>query len=329
MDPFQSDNLNREEFNMLKTLVVYSGKYGTTEEVAQTISLITGPARYCSVENFKEEYRDFEFVVLGAPVYKEKLDQPLVEFVKNNSEWLKEKSVAAYCTCLDTDGGLRELNDLSREYQVEFLTLKALGGRLILEDLDSDDQVSIEEFLELVKLPHEDMDFYNTEEVIKFSMKLKGLKEKLLKKLEHEKLVSTVDEFINSHNTCTLATCNAGKVRSTPIEYSYFKKHLYLLSEGGEKFSNLLLNNNVSLSIYDSFNGMNSLAGMQITGKASILSETSDEYEAVIKLKGLNMEALNRLPVILNIIEIEITRIEFLYSKFKEMDADPKQILDY
>jgi len=314
---------------MLKTLVVYSGKYGTTEDVAKTISLITGPARYCSVGNFKEEYRDFEFVVLGAPVYKGKLDQPMMEFVKQNSDWLNTKSVAAYCTCLDTNGGLRELNNLSLDYQVEFVTLKALGGRLILEDLDSDDQVSIEEFLELVKFPHEDIDFYNKEEVIKFSLKLKSLKEGLLKELDHKKLVNTVEEFINSHNTCTLATCNAGRVRSTPIEYNYLNHHLYLLSEGGEKFSNLLLNSNVSVSIYDSFKDMNSLAGMQITGKASIVSEMSDEYEAVIKLKGLNMEALNRLPVVLNMIKIDITRIEFLYSKFKDMGVDPKQILEY
>lgn len=314
---------------MLKTLVVYSGKYGTTEEVAKTISLITGPARYCSVENFKEEFRDFDFVVLGAPVYEEKLDPPMVEFVNKNSEWLNKKAVAAYCTCLDTNGGLRELNNLSIDSKIDFLTLKALGGRLILEKLDPQDKLSIDEFLELVKLPHEDMDFYNSEEVIKFSMKLKGLKEGLLIKLEAEKLMGTVEEFINSHNTCTLATCHDGRVRSTPIEYSYLNNCIYLLSEGGEKFSNLLLNDNVSVSIYDSFKDMNSLAGMQITGKASIKSEKSEEYEAVIQMKGLNMEALNRLPVSLNLIKIEVARIEFLYSKFKEMGADTKQIINY
>lgn len=314
---------------MLKTLVVYSGKYGTTEEVARTISLIAGPAKYCKVENFREDYRDFELIVLGAPVYEEKLDQSLVEFVKQNREWLNNKTVAAYCTCLDTDGGLRALNNLSIESQVEFLTLKALGGRLILEKLDSSDKISINEFLELVKLPHEDMDFYNTKEVIKFSLKLKGLKEKLLEKLDHERLVNTVDEFLNSHNTCTLATCHDNNVRSTPIEYNYLNGHLYLLSEGGEKFSNLLMNPNVSVSIYDTFKGMNSLAGMQITGKASILSEVSDEYVEVIELKGLNMEALNKLPVNLNMIKIEFTRVEFLYSKFREMGADAKQILKY
>jgi menaquinone-dependent protoporphyrinogen IX oxidase/nitroimidazol reductase NimA-like FMN-containing flavoprotein (pyridoxamine 5'-phosphate oxidase superfamily) len=314
---------------MLKTLVVYSGKYGTTEEVAKTISLITGPARCCSVDNFKEEYKDFDLVVLGAPVYQEKLDQPMVEFVKQNSEWLNKKAVAAYCTCLDTNGGLRELNNLAFEYQIDFLNLKALGGRLILDKLDSDDKISIEEFLELVKLPNEDMDFYNTQDVINFSMKLKELKEDLREKLDDERLLATVEEFINSHNTCCLATCHDGNVRSTPIEYNYVKGDLYLLSEGGEKFSNLLLNENVSVSIYDSFKGMNSLAGMQITGKATIIPETSDEYEEVIEVKGLNLESLKRLPVNINLIKIQIERVEFLYSKFKGMDVDTKQILNY
>jgi menaquinone-dependent protoporphyrinogen IX oxidase/nitroimidazol reductase NimA-like FMN-containing flavoprotein (pyridoxamine 5'-phosphate oxidase superfamily) len=314
---------------MLKTLVVYSGKYGTTEEVAKTISLITGPARYCTVDNFKEEYRDFDFVVLGAPIYEERVDPAMVEFVKENSAWLAKKAVAAYCTCLDTNGGLRELNNLAFDYQINFLTLKALGGRLILDKLDSEDKVAIEEFLELVKLPRQDMDFYNEEEVIKFALKLKELKEELLSKLDDEKLLVMVEEFINSHNTCCLATCHNGTVRSTPIEYNYRNKNLYLLSEGGEKFSNLLLNENVSVSIYDSFKGMNSLAGMQITGKATIIAETSEEYEEVIEMKGLNLESLKRLPVNINLIKIQVDRIEFLYSKFKEMNADTKQIVNY
>lgn len=314
---------------MLKTLVVYSGKYGTTEEVAKTISLITGPARYCCVDNFKDEYRDFDFIVLGAPIYQEKLDKSMVEFVKQNREWLNKKAVAAYCTCLDTNGGLRELNNMAMEYQINFLNLKALGGRLILEKLDSEDKVSIEEFLELVKLPKEDMDFYNKQEVINFSMKLKGLKEDLLEKLDDERLSATVDEFIKSHNTCCLATCHGGNVRSTPIEYNYLNENLYILSEGGEKFSNLLVNENVSVSIYDSFKGMNSLAGMQITGNAVIIPEKSEEYEAVIEMKGLNLESLKRLPVNLNLIKIQIERVEFLYSKFRGMGVDTKQILKY
>lgn len=48
------------------------------------------------------------------------------------------------------------------------------------------------------------MDFYNTQEVINFSMKLKELKEDLREKLDDERLLATVEEFINSHKPAAL-----------------------------------------------------------------------------------------------------------------------------
>ena len=58
---------------MIRTLVLYSSKYGSTKDAARIIALITGPAVYCSVDEFKPEYREFEFVVIGSPMYQEKL----------------------------------------------------------------------------------------------------------------------------------------------------------------------------------------------------------------------------------------------------------------
>ena len=313
---------------MLRTLILYSGKYGTTKEVAKTIAMITGPARFCEVEEFNDEYKDFDFVVIGSPVYQEKLDPSIVQFVKENKEWLNKKPVAVYCTCLDKNGGLKELNELSLTADMKFLSLKAIGGRLILDKLDEKDYEAIKTFLDTVKLPFEDMDFYNTDEVINYALKLKSTKEKLLDKIDNQELIKAVDEFLNSHNTCTLATCHNNRVRSTPIEYNYFNNHLYLLSEGGEKFSNLLVNDNVSVSIYDAFTGMNSLAGMQITGKASIVDHDADEYGNVLELKGLYVDAIKALPVDMNMIKIVVDRIEFLNSKFAK-DGDAKQILNY
>ncbi len=314
---------------MLKTLVVYSGKYGSTEDVAKTISLITGPAKYCNVENFKENYKDFDFFVIGAPIYQEKLEPSMVEFVNQNNSWLSEKNVSAFCTCLDKNGGIRELNNLSISSQVDFITLKALGGRLIMDRLDSEDCESIEEFLELVKLPREDMDFFNQEEVINFSLKLKAMKEELVKKVDYNELKKAVDDFIESHNTCTLASCHDGNVRATPIEYNYFDNQLYLLSEGGEKFSNILLNSKISLSIYDSFTGMNSLAGMQITGNAFIVQDDSEEYQKVLEKKGLSVGSIKALDVNMNMIKIQINKVEFLNSKFKEQGSDSRQIMKF
>jgi uncharacterized protein YhbP (UPF0306 family) len=172
------------------------------------------------------------------------------------------------------------------------------------------------------------MDFYDQNEIIEYSLKLKSFKEKLAVPIDKNKLKLVINEFLSSHNTCTLATCHLNSVRSTPIEYNYLNGHLYLLSEGGEKFANLLLNNNVSVSIYEDYTGMNTLKGMQIKGYASLI-EDDEEYDSVLKFKGLNIDLIRSMPVKINMIKITIDKIEFLNSKFKIEGADTKQIINF
>ncbi len=314
---------------MLKTLVLYSSKYGTTRDAARIISLVTGPARYCSVDEFKPEYRDFDFIIIGSPLYQGKLEPKLMEFVNSNREWLKEKPISLFCTCLDKNGGLDQLTELQESLEVRAVSLNAIGGRLIIDELDETDHELIKEFLKTVKLPFEDMDFYDQEEVVKYALKLKSLKENLIVKLEDEDVKDAFEEFLKTHNTCTLATSHQNRVRSTPIEYNYLDGKIYLLSEGGEKFANLLFNSNVSVAVYDDYTGMNSLAGIQITGTATIVDEESEEYSDVLKIKGLNENAIRNMAVNMNMIKIVMEKVEFLNSKFKSDGGDPKQIYKY
>lgn len=67
---------------------------------------------------------------------------------------------------------------------------------------------------------------------------------------------------LKNHNTCALASAHDGSVRATPVEYVYMDKCMYIISEGGEKFLNILFNLNVSVAIYDAYKNMNELAGM-------------------------------------------------------------------
>ena len=134
---------------------------------------------------------------------------------------------------------------------------------------------------------------------------------------------------MTSHNTCTLSTGHIDRVRSTPIEYNYIDGFIYLLSEGGEKFANLILNENVSVAVYEDYTGMNNLKGMQITCKASIIEENGEEYNHVLKLKGLNVDVIQSLSVNMNMIKIAMEKVEFLNSKFKMDGADAKQIYNY
>jgi menaquinone-dependent protoporphyrinogen IX oxidase len=314
---------------MLRTLVIYSSKYGSTHDAAKIIALVTGPAMYCRVEEFKLEYMDFDFIVIGSPIYQEKLDPSIIEFVHNNSEWLKEKPVSFFCTCLDKNGGLEQLNSLEKSIDIDFLSKKAVGGRLIIDKLDDEDHGLIKEFLKIVNLPFEDMDFYSKEEIVNYAMKLKSLKEQLIIPLDDNKIRDLVEEFLTSHNTCTLATSYSNRVRSTPIEYNYIDGHIYLLSEGGAKFANLVLNTNVSVAVYEDYTGMNNLKGMQISGHAQTIDDADEEYNRVLKLKGLNLDVIKSMPIKLNLIKITVEKVEFLNSQFRGEGADVKQIINY
>lgn len=313
---------------MIRTLVVYSSKYGSTRDAAKIIALINGPAMYCSVDEFKPEYKEFENIIIGSPLLQEKLEPSIIEFVGNNGDWLKEKPVSLFCTCLNKNGGLDQLRSLEKSMEIKAVSMKAIGGRLIIDQLDETDLELMKNFLDHVNLPFEDMDFYNEEEIIQYSMKLKYLAEKIIVPLDHDKLKIAIDEFLSSHNTCTLATCHLDNVRSTPIEYNYYNGFLYLLTEGGEKFSNLLLNKNVSISVYEDYNGMNNLKGMQITGQASFI-EDDEEFNNVLKFKGLNVEFIKSMPIKMNIVRIVPDKIEFLNSQFKNNGYSAKQIYNY
>ncbi len=313
---------------MIRTLVVYSSKYGSTRDAAKIIALINGPAMYCSVDEFKPEYKEFENIIIGSPVLQEKLEPSIIEFVGNNRDWLKEKPVSLFCTCLNKNGGLDQLRSLEKSMEMKTVSMKAIGGRLIIDQLDETDLELIKNFLDHVNLPFEDMDFYNEEEIIQYSMKLKYLAEKIIVPLDHDKLKLAIDEFLSTRNTCTLATCHLDSVRSTPIEYNYYNDFLYLLTEGGEKFSNLLLNKNVSVSVYEDYNGMKNLKGMQITGQASFI-EDDEEFNNVLKFKGLNVEFIKSMPIKMNIVKIVPEKIEFLNSQFKNNGYSAKQIYNY
>ncbi|WDC84401.1 pyridoxamine 5'-phosphate oxidase family protein [Caloramator sp. mosi_1] len=119
----------------------------------------------------------------------------------------------------------------------------------------------------------------NIETICKIARELKELRDKLvIKRMPIEKLKFLIEEYLNSNTTCTLTTCGIG-VRATPIEYTYKDGYLYFLTEGGEKFSNIYLNNRVSIAIYDKYQGMNKLFGMQIEGEASFVEFSSSEYK--------------------------------------------------
>ena len=312
---------------MKKTLIIYESRYGTTEKVSKYLSLVLGPASYCKTSEFSDKFRDFDFIIIGSPVYSGELDPGVSKFVHENINWLKNREVALFCTCLNIKDGNETLEKIGNEIG-NVSGIMALGGVLKLDDLTDEDSQALERFSEMVGFDLKDMDKFNLEKVIDYALKLKNIKDELIEKIPQTKLKDEIEEFLFGHNTCTLSTSCKNRVRSTPIEYNYHDGSIYLLSEGGEKFANILMNNKVSMAIYEDYHGMNNLAGMQITGHADIILKDENGYEQILQLKGLNLEYIKKMPINLNVIKIKIEKIEFLYSKFKNMGYEAQQILN-
>jgi len=333
--PIFTDSINRFQIyiifggndKMEKTLIIYESKYGTTEKIAKYLSMVLGPAKYSRTEELSNG-EDFDFIVIGSPIYSGKPHHKICEFIENNLDWLKQKPVALFCTSLSPKDGDDNLELLSKMLG-NVLIKRSLGGVLNHSILSEEDKKALQVFSEMIGFKIEDTDNFNLEKVLDYALDLKYKREENIDQAPSTFIKESVEEFLKAHNTCTLSTSYKDRVRSTPIEYSYDNGFIYLLSEGGEKFSNIPLNNNVSMAVYEDYTGMNNLAGIQITGIAQIIPEDSDEYEDIIKMKGLKYDFIKNLPFNMNIIKIKLDKVEFLYSNFLKSGYGPKQIYNF
>ena len=146
-------------------------------------------------------------------------------------------------------------------------------------------------------------------------------------KLEHDTLRTMAETYIQSHNTCTLATGTGDYVRCTPIEYGWHDSCFWMFSEGGKKFIGLEKNPHVCLAIFDRYEGFGSLHGMQVMGLADLIEPFSDDYNAHAAWKKISLEALRKLPSPMHLIRVRPTRIDCLFSDFKDLGCSPRQTL--
>jgi nitroimidazol reductase NimA-like FMN-containing flavoprotein (pyridoxamine 5'-phosphate oxidase superfamily)/flavodoxin len=312
---------------MQKTLILFESKHSSTEETAKILALILGPAKTCPVDKFKDRFMGFDLFVIGTPILSGEIDPKIAQFVQNNIPWLKDKNTALFCLCLDPGEGEAALERLRRLLGHKVIGWKAFGGTQELDKLEEEAGQTLKAFYEKTGLPLESVDSSLKEDIVEFALELKRARDRLARSMSSEELKPYVEDFLKKHNTCTLSTASAGRARATPIEYSYHDGKLYMLSEGGEKFAGILLNSRVSLAVYDDYQGMDKLAGMQITGRASLVGPGDQEYQDVLRLEGHSPEKIAALPFALNMIRVEMERVEFLNADFKKMGQDVRQVL--
>lgn len=286
---------------MKKTLILYESKYGTTEKVARTLSFILGPARLCNVKKEFNDINEFENLVIAFPLYENNFAENIITYFDKHKFDLAEKRVSIVIVGLSKEDGIKaalKLKDIINKNDIYYYFI------------------------------HGESDIYKFQDknVITCGIKIKEYFEKPIKEAPREIIKKEIDKFINSNNTCTISTGYNNFIRSTPIEYKYFKDDFYFISEGGLKFVGILNNKNISMSIYEDYTSMSNLKGLQISGEVKILDYFSDEYEEVLRLNKINIDSFKKLNVSMNIFKVKPNKYEYINSDFKKMGYDSKQI---
>jgi menaquinone-dependent protoporphyrinogen IX oxidase/uncharacterized protein YhbP (UPF0306 family) len=312
---------------MVKTLILYESRHGSTERISKDLALILGPAKICRVSEFRENISDFEFVVICSPVYSETIDEGILAFVRENAAILSQRKVALLCVCMAEKLAGRYLEPISSLLGDGVVLQSAAGGEINMDKLSSCDRALLEDFFKNAGTSQGDFSRSDKRGFVELALRIKALKDKGNSRIDEDLLKRHIEDFLMKHNTCVLATGQGDRVRATPTEYMFIDGCIYMLSEGGEKFANIILNPYVSIGISDPYKNMADLAGMQISGTAEMIQIGSEEYKFILGKKKLNYEKILSLPMALNLLKIEINKIEFLWSGFGKMGYDVKQIL--
>lgn len=313
---------------MKNNIITYETYYGTSKKTAEILALIIGNAKVYSIDDAPKDISMYDNVISVFAFHGYITGKKTIKYLKDLGESLNVKALGLVGV------GLTE-NDISSYEKVieDAIGRKAdftkfIEGELRISKLTDEDRVVLEKFLGEHNIKIMDMGKFKVEEVCEEACIIKKLLENDNKELDKYELQKAIDDYISSKNTCTLTSGVCEFIRSTPIEYSYVNGCFYFFTEGGLKFKGILQNPNVSICIYDDYSGMVNLKGIQISGKAELISIGSDEYKELVEVKKLKFENINKLPVNLNLLKVYPVKFEFLNSDFKEFGVDVKQILE-
>ncbi|MCC3864359.1 pyridoxamine 5'-phosphate oxidase family protein [Terrisporobacter petrolearius] len=308
------------------TLILYESKYGTGKTIANTVCPILGPAKSFDINDAPSDIKYYSNIVLVFSLYGQNSCEKILKYIEENKIDFSKKRVALVCIGLNKQDGLNEIAKLKKIVNNENIFCEFIKGEMFINKLNTDDKQKIKSFCAKVGIPFGNLGEFDEKKALELG---KDLREyfntpKFIPPVNITK--KEIEAFLINKNTCTLATGYGDFVRATPLEYEYYDGDIYIISEGGLKFIGLSKNNKISLCVYEDYKSMNNLCGLQISGEAEIIKPWCDEYIDVLSRKDLKVENISKLPFDMNVIKIIPNKYEFLYSKFKNLGFDSKQI---
>ena len=100
-----------------------------------------------------------------------------------------------------------------------------------------------------------------------------------------QELEKEIIDYLGKKHPCSLATCGKdGKPRISVVDYINDGLIIYILSEGGDKFKNIMENNQVAIGIGTSARTSLSVRGVNIWGTAEIFNDDTEEFKHALEL---------------------------------------------
>ena len=124
----------------MKTAIIYSSKYGTTEKVANLIGkqLDTDKVDYISLkENKLPDIQAYDKIILGTSIYAGSSSKQMKAFCNNNRELLEKKKIGLYICCMLKKQEEKQLSNAYPEYLSKIAIVKeALGGEALFDKMN-------------------------------------------------------------------------------------------------------------------------------------------------------------------------------------------------
>lgn len=122
----------------MKTLIVYTSKYGCTAKCAAILAEELGEdVLLANLAEGTPDLTDYDGIILGAPVYAGNIPGKAKKFLAKNLDQLMQKKVGLFICCGQFETGLDQLNTAYPKELTDCASAKAsFGGAISLEKLN-------------------------------------------------------------------------------------------------------------------------------------------------------------------------------------------------
>ena len=146
------------------------------------------------------------------------------------------------------------------------------------------------------------------------------------KKADEDYVFSRIEAFASSCKNGVLGTGHGDEIRCTPVDYTFHDGAFWIFSEGGQKFTHLFYNQNVSFAVYDTSGTFTSLHSLQVFGTAELIEPFCDEYVKNLEIRKIPVSGIKKLSYPMNLIKITPEEMVLLDSSMKADGYGNRQV---